>query len=91
MTRESDDYGRILARVWASDVDEGSDIDVGLAQVCAGYAWVYEAFANTLAAEQRAYRACQSKAKAAGQGLWQQANPVPPWVWRHTRNSALAH
>lgn len=91
MTRESDDYGRILARVWASDVDEGSDIDVGLAQVCAGYAWVYEAFANTLAAEQRAYRACQLKAKAGGQGLWQQANPVPPWVWRHTRNSALAH
>jgi len=80
MTRGRDDYGRVLARVWI----DGRD--VGLAQVCAGYAWVYEAFVSELTvAEQRAYQNCQAAAKANRRGLWRDAQPTPPWVWRQTQ------
>lgn len=75
-----DDYGRVLARVWIDDTD------VGLAQVCAGYAWVYEAFVDELPDSDRpAYRNCQADAKANRRGLWRDAKPIPPWVWRHSR------
>ena len=80
VSRGRDDYGRVLARVWLKDVD------VGLAQVCAGYAWVYEAFAAELSPpEQEAYRTCQATARNESRGLWRDARPKPPWVWRHTR------
>jgi endonuclease YncB( thermonuclease family) len=80
-THGRDDYGRVLARVWVDGVD------VGLAQVCAGYAWVYEAFIDELPdeADRSAYRACQATAKANRLGLWRDAKPTPPWVFRHTR------
>ena len=84
-TRGIDDYGRVLARVWIDDTD------IGLAQVCAGYAWVYEAFIDELPEPDRsAYRNCQTHAKANRRGLWRDAQPMPPWVWRHSRRAADA-
>lgn len=83
-----DDYGRILARV---RVGAEYEVDVGLAQVCAGYAWLYEMFARTLSpSEQHAYRACQSEARNEKRGLWQASDPMPPWVWRHAPDGAVA-
>lgn len=82
-THGRDDYGRVLARV---SID---GTDIGLAQVCAGYAWVYEAFIDELPEPDRsAYRSCQAKAKASRIGLWRDAKPTPPWVWRHMRRDA---
>lgn len=79
----NDDYGRLLARVWIDNVD------AGLGQVCAGYAWVYEAFVETLSATERyAYRSCQAKARKKGRGLWREAQPVAPWAWRHSTRTA---
>jgi endonuclease YncB( thermonuclease family) len=87
--RGLDDYGRVLARVWVGGARGQGGFDVGLAQVCAGYAWFYEAFASTLAtADQKAYRACQTAAMDDKLGLWRATNPVPPWVWRHTGSGA---
>ena len=83
VTRGRDDYGRVLARVWIGDTD------VGLAQVCAGYAWVFEAFVDELpVAEQQLYRDCQIEAKANRRGLWRDAQPMPPWQWRYLRRGA---
>ena len=90
--RELDDYGRVLARVWVGSAGEQAGTDVGLAQVCAGYAWFYEIFASSLApADQKAYRACQMAAMDDKLGLWRASNPVPPWVWRHTGSGAREH
>lgn len=78
-----DDYGRVLARVWVGDTD------VGLAQVCAGYAWVYEKFVDELpAATQQSYRACEAKARRAHRGLWRRSRPLPPWKWRYSQRDA---
>lgn len=86
-----DDYGRVLARVRVARRGAEEDVDVGLAQVCAGYAWLYELFANTLEpAEQHAYRSCQAAARNGKRGLWRSTDPVPPWVWRHSRDGAIA-
>ena len=80
VTSGRDDYGRVLARVWIGDMD------VGLAQVCAGYAWVFEAFVDDLpVAEQQVYRGCEAEARSNRRGLWRDTQPMPPWVWRHTR------
>lgn len=89
--RELDDYGRILAQVWVGGAGEVDRVDAGLEQVCAGYAWFYEAFASTLApTDQKAYRACQAAAMGDRRGLWRASNPVPPWVWRHTGSGSRA-
>lgn len=80
-----DDYGRVLARVWVGDTD------VGQAQVCAGYAWVFEAFVDELPiADQHTYRACEAKARQARRGLWRRPRPIPPWKWRHLQRDAEA-
>ena len=75
-----DDYGRVLAQVWVGDTD------VGLAQVCAGYAWVFEAFVDELPATTRqSYRACEANARRVHRGLWRRSRPVPPWEWRYSQ------
>jgi len=82
-THGRDDYGRVLARI---SID---GTDIGLAQVCAGYAWVYEAFIDELPDPDRsAYRNCQATAKASRIGLWHDAKPTSPWVWRHMQREA---
>jgi len=89
VTRGYDDYGRVLASVRVAGAESESEVDVGLAQVCAGYAWLYEMFANTLSpGEQRVYRACQSAARRDKRGLWRADDPIPPWVWRHAGSGA---
>jgi endonuclease YncB( thermonuclease family) len=81
--RTYDDYRRVVARVWIGDVD------VGLAQVCAGYAWVYEHYLNDLSqAERQSYRDCEQRARAQRRGLWRDPQPTPPWEWRHSQRSA---
>ena len=83
ISRGRDDYGRVLARVWLGDVD------VGLAQVCAGFAWVFDKYIYELpVAEQRTYQACETQARHERRGLWRGSRPIPPWQWRYTRRDA---
>ena len=58
--------------------------DANLAQVKAGMAWWYRQYKKEQAAQQGAdYEAAETTAKAGKVGLWQDADPVPPWDWRH--------
>jgi endonuclease YncB( thermonuclease family) len=58
--------------------------DANLAQVTAGMAWWYRKYQKEQAAQQRAsYGAAEATAKADRVGLWSEADPVPPWEWRH--------
>lgn len=67
-----DRYGRILGRVYCDG------IDVNAEQVKLGMAWVYDKYVT----DHSLYR-LQDQAKAVKRGLWAEANPVPPWEWRH--------
>lgn len=65
-------YGRPICKI----VVDG--LDVGKEMVKAGNAWAAK---NHLA--ERTFLGLQLEAKRAHRGLWSQANPVPPWEWRH--------
>lgn len=60
--------------------------DANLAQVTAGMAWWYRKYQKEQTAAQRSsYEAAEAAAKAGKVGLWQEADPVPPWEWRHPK------
>lgn len=79
-TDKRDRYGRELGKVLAGGKD------VNLEQVRAGMAWHYKAYERTQSATDRqAYADAENAAKAARRGLWIDAEPVPPWEWRHRK------
>ncbi len=70
---DHDHYGRTVAQVQCQGQDAAST------QVRAGMAWVY-------APRAQAYPHLddlQRQARAQHQGLWADAQPVPPWQYRH--------
>jgi endonuclease YncB( thermonuclease family) len=77
-----DSYGRMIGQVWLDDVD------VGLRQICDGYAWLFRQYADELSAgDRRAYAQCEQAAREERRGLWRDSRPVPPWEWRHGERS----
>jgi len=79
-TDKRDRYGRELGKVLAGSKD------VNLEQVRAGMAWHYKAYERTQTATDRQdYAGAENAAKAAKRGLWVDADPTPPWEWRHRK------
>ena len=70
---DRDHYGRTVARVQCQGKDAAS------AQVRAGMAWVYAPRALAYPHLAR----LQRQARAERSGLWADAQPVPPWKYRH--------
>ncbi|UVT20301.1 MAG: thermonuclease family protein [Nitrospira sp.] len=67
-----DRYGRTLARVILRD---GKNLNHELVKEGC---WWYRKYAPDYATLQ----ALEAEAHLAKKGLWADANPVPPWVWR---------
>lgn len=65
-------YGRLLGVVYHDNVN------INLEMVRRGHAWVYDRYTD----DPRFIQA-ERAARDRGLGLWQQANPVPPWKWRN--------
>lgn len=79
-TDKRDRYGRELGKVLAGGED------VNLEQVRAGMAWHYKAYERTQSViDRQAYADAENEAKAAKRGLWVDAEPTPPWEWRHPK------
>jgi endonuclease YncB( thermonuclease family) len=83
-----DRYGRIVGRVLASHctvVQCHYTVDVGLEQIKAGFAWHYKQYEKQQAPEERVrYAVVEQQARARREGLWKDAEPVPPWQFRHS-------
>lgn len=61
------------------------DRDAGLEMIRAGMAWHYRAYAaDQSPAERAAYEAAEKAARAAGNGLWRDPEPVAPWEFRRS-------
>lgn len=71
-TGDIDDYGRIVGRVFYADED------INLAMVREGHAWWYKQYAKKNSELERA----EALARQNRIGLWSEADPVPPWMWR---------
>ena len=65
-----DKYKRTIGTIYLN----GADINAQM--VANGYAWAYRKFSKK-------YTAQESKAKSQKLGLWQDKEPIPPWVFRH--------
>ncbi|WP_348828764.1 thermonuclease family protein [Escherichia coli] len=72
---QRDRYGRILGQVYAPD-----GMNINQFMVRAGAAWVYEQY-NT----DPVLPVLQNEARQQKRGLWSDADPVPPWIWRHPK------
>ena len=71
LPKDTDRYGRLVARVRIGDED------LGLALLEAGLAWQYTTYSHD-----PVYGAAERSARVARQGLWADKHPVPPWVQR---------
>jgi endonuclease YncB( thermonuclease family) len=76
--RGNDRYGRALARVVLPD---GSILNETL--VAEGLAWWYRRYAP----KQRRLEELEEGARDKGIGLWADAEPTPPWLWRRARKN----
>lgn len=75
-----DRYGRMVVKVLIND------IDAGLAQVSAGFAWHYKKYAGEQSSvDQRLYQQAEQMARSARRGLWADHAPVAPWAYRRSR------
>jgi endonuclease YncB( thermonuclease family) len=81
--KKTDIHGRTVAKV----IYEGKDI--GLEQVRAGLAWYARAYASALSLEEQGwYLSAESAARRQREGLWTDANPMPPWAFRKDHKRA---
>ncbi len=76
-TVATDAYGRTIARMQMDALQINTEL------VRRGLAWAPSRKHPEL-------KALQQEARLARRGLWQDAEPVPPWVWRR-EYSAIAH
>jgi len=72
-----DRYERILGKVLLSGED------MNLEQIKAGLAWHYKKYQNEQTTADRVkYSDMEREARMAKRGLWQDADPMPPWDYR---------
>lgn len=90
--RKKDKYKRTIGRVWVASAEcKASDcpktLDAGMALLTMGLAWHYKQYAKEQPEEERGqYSFAEYEARAKKVGLWGDAEPVPPWEWRHRKN-----
>jgi endonuclease YncB( thermonuclease family) len=72
-----DRYRRMVARVQCNGIDASAE------QVRAGMAWAFTRYLRD-----PAIASLEKEAREERRGLWVDASPVPPWVWREQRRLA---
>lgn len=79
--------GRVVGVADGDTITELVDgADANLEQVKRGMAWHYKAYEREQPAiDRKAYTVAGNAAKAARRGLWADAEPVPPWEFRHNK------
>ena len=80
-TDKRDKYGRQVGKLLVNGQD------VNLVQVERGMAWFYRQYQREQSPnDRRLYEAAEDAAKADKRGLWRDADPVPPWEFRHNKS-----
>lgn len=75
---KQDRYGRTVGKILINGKD------ANLEQVKTGMAWWYEKYRKEQSqTDQHRYEEAEQQARAQRIGLWKDANPTPPWDWRH--------
>ncbi|MBB5395441.1 thermonuclease family protein [Mucilaginibacter sp. AK015] len=69
---QHDRYGRTVGKV---ELENGTNVNYEI--VKQGYAWQYRAYSKNME-----LASLEEHAREAHLGLWQDANPTPPWIFR---------
>lgn len=69
---KKDRYGRVIGVVFS---ENGENLNQQLVQ--AGFAWHFKKYSD-----EPIYAQIEERARLSRIGLWQDANPIPPWDWR---------
>lgn len=78
--RKQDRYGRTVGKIMLGGVD------ICLEQVKRGMAWHYKQYQQEQTAQDRlSYAESETLARSMRTGLWQDASPVEPSAFRHTK------
>jgi endonuclease YncB( thermonuclease family) len=78
-----DRYQRLVGKVLLG----GQDMNIR--QIQAGLAWHYKKYQREQsAADRRLYADAEVMAREAQRGLWREADPVAPWMWRKRKREA---
>lgn len=75
LRKGQDRYGRTIGEISLN----GENIN--LRMVREGYAWAYRQYVTN-----SAYIKAEQSAIGQKKGLWQDAHPTPPWLWRRNQN-----
>lgn len=78
--QSTDRYGRTVARV------QCSGRDASLAMVSAGMAWRFVRYSRDPEIQRAEQQARESRV-----GLWRDSSPIPPWEFRRSQKSSVAH
>lgn len=77
-TDKRDKYGREVGKILITGQD------VNLTQVTRGLAWHYKQYEREQSAiDRKLYDTAEREARSARRGIWADADPVPPWEFRH--------
>ena len=76
-TVATDVYGRTIARIRMDGEEIGTDL------VRRGLAWT-----GTRSRRASVLQAAQRQARLSRRGLWRDAAPMPPWVWRRVHSAS---
>lgn len=73
-----DKYGRTVGQIFLGDQD------ICLRQIKDGMAWHYAKYQDEQSeTDRKLYADAEVKARKTKFGLWQQPNPIAPWLFRH--------
>ena len=79
--QKKDRYGRIVGKILLNQ----QDINLEMVQV--GLAWHYKQYQSEQSAQDRIdYASAEEAARQQSIGLWQDADPIPPWTFRRPRS-----
>ena len=80
---KTDRYGRSIGKIKLKSVDQN------LLLVDAGLAWWYRYYkADQPNQDQESYEEAETKARAERRGLWSDAEPIEPYLWRRGERSS---
>lgn len=78
-----DDYGRTLATLYIPHSNGQDWQSVNERMVGLGHAWVMRLYYDHLPPDRQArLNKLEARAKFGRIGLWETADPIPPWKWR---------
>ena len=64
---------------WTVGIVSDGERNINQEMIKAGYAWVYRWYCNKPFCED--WLALENEARTKKIGLWQDQNPIPPWLW----------